>query len=832
MAAMSRRSTDRPLWLIPLLALAALALQARAQDPEPPRLTVTSLLVDQQVVLARKMLEGQGEVREDQFSRASILLRQATRLAPQDEQIWRMVLELADMSKNAPMTLEALDQVVRLDPRDDRAMLRMIQHRVGNEQTLEARIALIDRLLSGEQAASFSPALRSRLLSATAIFARENNDWTRFRATLPKALALDPTNVEAASLLYDLAVQRKGSVLQQGLALLAIVRADPMLLDARRQLADLLLSRRAFHAASKGYEVTTRLRQGVHEDQGFFFAWVVALIGDGRQDDALDLINQVDAYYQQMTRMAAGSPVPEGQPDRRPAMKLIPPLQLVRLLLLQATDQPTGASAALDRIISELAGDPKAAEALAWTYLLADAHLDQVETILIKGLIPDDSPNFTLIQGMLKCREGNQDAARDLLEPLAQEHAPAALAMAWMTPDDDPQRHDLLARVFDLSPASPFAVAALLDANRRKQPLPILPDGKNLADRIDQWPTLIATPDIEDPLNRRLALKITVSPTTYSYLEPITATFELRNLSRLAFSMAPNGTLPSMLLLQASPRQGGDSMGLLQDQVVNMSRRLRLEPDQSISVKVRLDRARLGDLLATSPFSSISFTLIGLLDPRATPDGRFFTGPLGARDSTELIQRTALAPDEASIEGWINAVHDPDPVEQVRAMARLVQLGDTLVSPDLPDALKNLPARIADALADRFLRLPPIAQALLVRFMPQTPASTDMLQKVHALAQRSDDPLVAVIYLATQVTDPDSPVIDAGLRHPDPDVQEFAQATRVALRAAAQAAPGNHAPGTPGMPAGPGASPLSAPVQSQPATPAGSTTEPADDLVK
>jgi len=276
-----------------------------------------------------------------------------------------------------------------------------------------------------------------------------------------------------------------------------------------------------------------------------------------------------------------------------------------------------------------------------------------------------------------------------------------------------------------------------------------------------------------DPTDRPWCLlRIEVDPAKrFGYLKPIAATVRLRNATDMPLSVGPDQTIPSAMLVLTPARTGGEPIDAPAPIVVDMRRRLRVEPRKAIEVPVRLDRGELGEILTQSPGESFSFSVTALLDPMLTADGVLTAGPRGTVDAERLIERRGLRPTEANINGWLDDLEGAKPTaETLTTMARLVLVAADVDQPPLK-------ARIADKVNKLFPTLDRFGQALLVCL-----AQPGHWPELGLHAAASDDPLIRVCYLARHVADPNSPDIQAALDSDNVLAATFATALRDALQ--------------------------------------------------
>lgn len=783
------------LWASFVAAVLAVTGVLGAQALQPPAATTSaeSILADQLALMASAVLSESEELRPDQLQRARILLDLAVSLNAGDAELWRLALELARRMQDAQGEARALREYLRLCPQDDRAQLQLVKWQIDQQQTLPQRIAMLQNLLRGDRAQQLGPALRSRVASAIAAMAQESGDAALYRRSLDQALALDPTNAEAASLLYRSVVEGGGDARALGLAAMRWLSASPLDASVRQAFAEILAGQRAFPAAAQQLKALSRLVDGPLPPP-LYSLWAQSVALSGDVSSALQVLDE------------AQSLLTTAPTDTQPAaLQRDLPLDLeqLRLLLAHFSGTSTVAETSFARIERVLqarmdAGDSQAGIDLAWSAVLTDRKLQDAQQ-LAAAAEPSATPPpsgagqtsaLQRLRGWLALRCGQTDAARRLLEPLAASDPFAAMGLILL-PEDlhaDPtlsntQRQALtkLAESYPLSLAG--LIAAMLASSDPRVPFLAPTDtGTYLMQQLRQLPAAIQDPNpADDPW---IALDLTVSPDIYAYLEPVHAQLTIRNRTRFPLSLAPGGTVPTTVVFLEVARQSGARVAGLQGPVVQLDRRLRLDAGETLKVTTRLDRDQFGALLAATPTQTLTFDVQAILDPRATPQG-IVPGLLGAVDATRLVERRGMAVSEPNVQGWITALDDPDRVERVRALARLITVAAALDPKEEKGAA--LATHIAQAVNQRFPQLGNVAQAMAIRFLPPTANARQLFSPLYDLAAASPDPLLRVVYLATQIHDPRDPALAQAMADSNSVIQTYAQAVPPALEAAAAA---------------------------------------------
>lgn len=154
----------------------------------------------------------------------------AQRFAPEDAEIARQRAAAAFAAGDETALERATADVVRLDPADTVAQLRLISGRVTKLQTVDERLAFYDRFL-GPGGERLDPSVRSRLALDAALLHAERGETEAFARRLTDALRFDGSNKEAATLalsFFTSNVDQPAAALE---LMLNLLHSDPV--DAR-----------------------------------------------------------------------------------------------------------------------------------------------------------------------------------------------------------------------------------------------------------------------------------------------------------------------------------------------------------------------------------------------------------------------------------------------------------------------------------------------------------------------------------------------------------------------------------------------------------------------
>lgn len=766
-----------------------------------PAATSASILADRVIGLANEVLAGNRSPRPDQWARARILLELAVGLQPDDPELWRSLIELYHALDEPAEHDRALARYVALAPDDDAAQWVIIRADLARRQTAEDRLAAADALIDGNPRGGLSPALRSRLSVLAARLARGIGDDPEADRRLAQAVRFDPSNIEAAEMVHRLTLERDASPIARAAALISRVRADPFSIEARLELADLLLAQAAYRHARRQYASASALT-----DRPFppavYYNWALCIAADGDPAQALRLLDALQL------RLTPPDPEQPGIDTQTPASLAPLPLELevIRLALHHQRRDAPAVQTTLAQVaasITSAASDDhqrrRAALTVAWlsAWMGADpaAVRSALERLTAEPAEPETNPLIERTRGWLLLSDGRADLARDILQPLAADDPFSALALARLLNGEERRRS--LLEIIATAPASLAALAAAADlAESGVAPAPTA-EGRRMLAMLGARtgdPTLELTPDL-----RWSSLELRVEPTTADILEPIVARVTVRNASPLPLSVsgpiAGPGILPNRVMLSLSTRIAGQAVGGGEAIIVDLGRRLRLNAGESITVPVRLHRTLWGRVLLERPNSTVNFDVTAVLDPRVASDGRVEQGPLGSSDLRATLGRRSVATGDAALDASLAMIRSSDATARMRA---LLTLASQLVEPPIVDidnpvglttevAARN--RRISEAVNAASAVLSPVELAWAVAVAPGRPGQRAMLDRLHQRAQRSPDSLVRILYLERFVPAASDPAMTAAQRSDDPLLRRYAEALTAALAAASDNAP-------------------------------------------
>jgi hypothetical protein len=754
-----------------------------------------------------------------------LLATEAAYLDPTPEH-WRTVLKLADVTERTELRSEALSRVKALDPYDEVVRLLYINEVIERYQTAEQRISIYEAILAPKNRAALGPAVTSRLANDLGMLMDRRGDVDGFSHWLAEAVAVDPSNRSAAATAAGFFRANVADPYGEAELLTTLVMADPTAPGALVMLAELLLEHGAYAGSHRLYQLAVQSQEALRQypSEGMLADWAVARWGNGDPQGALNIIqvHQRRADVVHRTRM--------WQQDQQ-----LTPLQLARLHdsisstlstvraaifnrfgaarieFWDRTNTLDAALAAYEREINQVqaaaGSDPadvaqrhlEAASVALWLgsdlddLEVAQRHLDAAGELLGNtGLTREAEARF---EGWMALRQDDLSRAMDLLRPVSDRDTAARLGLALARREAGEVREAArgLHGVYTSRPGSLMAVwAADVLAEMLGQRVGVGP----MAARMEQ---LVASiPSVVDRFAEEPTLAVSVrllpTKTTFEPYEPIIVNLEITNNAPMPLTIDSGGPIHPQVALETSVEMSREvALPEIPPMIIDIDRRLRLEPREHLVVPVDMRQGGLGQVLNARPLRGATFTVKAIIGFRITGENVIDPGVLGSEVETPSIRVDGIRLTRAWIAGAIEAIVDPDPVQDLTTIAVLshvVPLMQQVRSADPLRALdqfgdRQLEEDAATAIAEAYAKLDPASRAWLLAVMPRL---SPTLIPVYTMAQTDEDKHVQLMYLLYCLTGLDDPMIDAARRGSDPDVRALAD-VRYEMMQSAQDAP-------------------------------------------
>lgn len=793
--------------LMMILAVCLGAAVAGAQEKPPTDSVIRTELAHRCAGQARQALTVLPTTLPEQPPQAVVLLRQACRLDPDNAEIWRLLIEAAELADDPDQAQQALKQYLKLRPNDDVAQFRLIEQLLTSRQTLDERLAMCKRLLDSPRASRFSEALRSRLAFNLAMMQAEQGRLDAYHQRLEQALTLDATNKAAAMQAYSELVEREADLPEIAAALFTLFSADPTDPNTRAMIGDLLLGCGQYQAALDWYTTASNLqnKNGGTLSLSVLQSMVTAMWGAGKTDQALASLDQLARSLtppdESTPESDASTPAPsdgsaaaETDKQAKPIPVGVLPIEMeaIRMMLLHQAARTEQANRVFESVIRQLQEDiekhPENIAGqinLAWTRLLFNRELDQVEQSIAairKADGGEKDPRVRSLAGWLAVRRGQVERARALLADQAEDDPYSRLGLCLLEGSQiEPQKRSRwLNEVANDAPTALIGLVAL-DRLRAEQRQPVWkPSYRQAAALFEQVPATLKDIDRQTFSFVMLRAKLPVQR-QYDYLQPITVEVELRNVSQLPMGLGVDHALPSNLMVfttvNAPAVQG---LPRIPPMVIDLHRRFRLEPGETLRVPVRLDSGSLGTLLDNIAARTVRINALFMLNPVMSRGGGLTAGVMGLRRSERGIVRQPLRINMDDLPAKVAAFAGPDTRRNLGMMSLLLKMAAS-VSPEEMDKAQP----IIDAVVKQFGAMPEMRRAWVIAQLPPTEASRQRFESVLNAAASDSSVLVRLLLLSGQITQADSPLLNAALRSEDATVSNFAKRQKTILEAVA-----------------------------------------------
>lgn len=729
------------------------------------------------------------------FAITAGLLSIAQDLAPNDADIVRRRAEAAYNAGDNGVVDECTKRLVELDPSDTVAQLRYITSRIGTYQTAEARLAAYDALV-GAKGQTIDTSIRSRLALDASLLARERGDTPGFVDRLKKAISLDATNKDAALLAYTYFAERVDD--RQGrLELLAnLMYADPLDPKTLRLMRDEFAQAGAYQAAIRFHRMIAAIQNvsGVQAAESFQIeGMILQWLTQGPAFVVTDLSTRVATERHRVAAAGASDPNAQaGLGTLRPEdVRLSLGFEELRLVVAKAGGEKTRATLAeslkdlwaTTQNQSQAVLDPTRRPAGMTVEVAANIAIGMVlETKLLRllvhigddqgaeqlneaiaGLPADDVRRVSLEAWTLLREEKYEEViARVAGFEAASSWTGAAKAEALLARGDTPGAAAMFAKTAELFPLATIGAYCAQRAIELEPNLPRFAEAKKLEAYNAQLPKWLD--DLATQPRRTQLLTADFGNWGATALQRVPVKVRLKNLLPIPVGMGSGRAISTRLFFAPSLEIGIRSRNdQAAGEVVELDRRLRLNPNEEFTATVWPDTALigyLGEVGATDP-SRLRWRILQGFE--ILGNGLRQAGPGSLECSTGSLSREAL----------------PEAREPLPKLAeRLVSAKENELAPIILAIRSRLMGGRPDGVPD------PEASGIikfLVQLYPTWPVPIRMiavaalppssilpgLAPVDAVFAADPDPAVLALVVVSRVTLPTDPVLEAAKQSSD-----------------------------------------------------------------
>jgi len=748
-------------------------------------------------------------------------LELARDLTPDDVELARRIVAAAWGTGENEALIDATRALLRLDPSDTVAQLRLITARISRAQTAHERLALYEKFL-GPSGARLDPSVRSRLALDAALLLREQGDEERFVTMLNRAMTLDGTNKAAAQLALTFYNGRVMDPVGRFEMMLHLLYADPLDPNVHLAIAQELANDGVMSSAERFHNLAATLYQrsgsippGL-DMNSLSLRWQLygpestlgvlkKSLGTAReraqaqydagvaQDiDPEELVKpeevRLDLEKQKvliLSAMAAGDDetVESGIRDMQASVTY------AINQLMDPEKRPAGYSEA-DALNRGLAMSIQLQIYRFWPGVDKDVAVE--DTKLLHEQAGEFGFMLDPIDPWLLYNEGKYEEVIARAEELGQiggrlAHIARALALEKLGRTDEAREILFaLARSNGLAPSSAWARwYAIKNLGGSEGLRTESADGlEALAKDVPRF-----VDDMIADTSSFMSFRIEVleSPTRVNM--PWHVRLRVRNLSPIPLAVGSDRPINSRVLLQ--PHRDNNFAFFFKElypEVVELNRRLRLEPYESIDATISVDLGATGMILALNSLNNHRITWRALQGFVIGASGSFQAGPMcksAESKSVEVLQNPIrqLSAQETGVtlrKGSAEALPD------IIALVRSVLLAWPLRTPrdtEVDDTIR-------DASAARFQESSPMEQAYMLASLPASRLELAMvafdeaalaLPRQDGFRVTTNAALIESLVLLTRVTDPSSSLLDQAQERGSEQVAAIARLVRERL---------------------------------------------------
>ncbi len=747
------------------------------------------------------------------FRIASHLLGMAQAIAPEDESVVRRRLEAAWSSGDQALFMELTRRLVQLDPRDTVAQLRLISDRIKRLQTAEERVAAYERLL-GERGAALDVSIRSRVALDLALLLRERGDEQGFVARLLEAVRLDPTNKDAAALIWAYFSPGLTSPVDAFELQTHLLYADPIDPNVHRALALMLAQAGAFEQAKRFYRTASRLfaAAGLGNDETVVIESIVLDMQTSGPAKVVETLNLQLAIMRDQAarevRSAQESGLPTDRMTRPEDVRLGMAFDRVRLAAARAAgDEETVREAAFDlrRGLEDTASrslDPQTLPAgtdvnrvrmqlmrlalqswtlMAWAGAIDEYLVQQAEAV--ERALGVSDPEANVLIALVALHKGEIDRAFELLEAMPNQNdvavmsglAAAQEAIGWKE-----EATELYARMARGAPLSLIGAWARVQVERLGGADPFdTPLRAAMVRAAEGVPTWIDRMSL-DPKSF-MSVRAEAIKRDIGALERAGVRVVFQNIAPIPLALGPERAINSRVVF--SPRMDAGTRTLFDGsspEMFDLERRLRLRPGETLTIDVWPDPGYSGWVAETRATQTLRVNwrmLQGYLLSRA---GTFEPGPLCLTSLTGYQTRRPVAESRLSLDDLLLLVDEaprtrfPEMLGGVRARVFSGEAAGEALSASEVQTL-------AERLADRYSRSATYERMMMLAVAPNASMVPGM-RAFDEAALNEEDPAALALALATRAVDAEHAAFDRAEASSDPSVREVAGLLRERLR--------------------------------------------------
>jgi hypothetical protein len=750
-------------------------------------------------------LRGIADPTADDLALTTALFRRASAMNPSNTQTIRRWVEAAFAANDDAAVLEASRALVKADPTDAVALLRVISSQLRNANTAQDRLAKYAQLLTSSK---LDESVRSRLALDAALLAREIGDEKQFLERLKQSTQLDSTNKDAAVLLFTFVSQRAKSDFERAEALNNLLMADPADVGVHAQMRDVMARNGAWEGAARFDGNVRRMlgAGGVGNDDALTpedrLSELAILFRRDGATSALDELNRdLSAARARQERIfnSTDKKDQEAFNIRRPEeIRLSAVLEELRVASAVSSKRPD----AVDLSLIDMQASAEEAVATLKDPIRRGDGMNEADAMLAAS---DIEANWTLWQFLAnsKLDEAKPRATR-LVEQLADVDPRVPELKAWLALRSD----DVAGALAIQQGSEPSAwlgaahAVALTSQGKKTEAIAQLKaiEFAEPLTGLGAWATAQISA-LDDKLDNQLGKQlngyartipawvdtIITAPATVQRLsadqerlsanatDPVPVIIRLKNLAPVPMGLGAARSIDSRMLLAADLRLTPSSFqSFAQPEVLDFARQLRLRPGEEMRVVFDPADTMIGWLNETISQSPTGVRY-RLLQGFVTDDeGKRTAGPGCLDVGTGTLNRQANAESRLTAEqlGQRISVANDEVLPSLLIGARAMLINALAQGENGPNI-----APLLAALETKYATWSPQMRLLAVLELP-APGEIPALATWGELTKKEIDPAIAPWVLLTRVGSPEDPFITTCEQSGDPALARLATITR------------------------------------------------------
>jgi len=731
---------------------------------------------------------------------AKHLLLEAARVDPSRDSAWRLLSDIAMEQDDTALLNHAIRRLIELDPADSSIRLTRLLVALDDATTGPAQVHMLEQLLDPAHVQALGPAVASALAMQASTLERQRGNSASATHWQDQAVALDSSNARAIAM--DVGEDHADAV-AWGRHLIALLKANPGDMETALRLGIHLLEHGDAVGAARFLSMSRDLSLTAGQDSGAALDadLAMALLLSGDEQAAAIVLEQRRLALDRMYQSMAESESTEDRSAVETARLQSPltPKIAATLLLLASADGQDLTQPSMDLVealqwndlSSEQQGQhtsvrsrtPRIGFRIALAVGAPRAQLDEILELLNSMSVKTDFEE-ELLAAKDAHEAGRPEEAEAALRAMLDKDVAARILLAdLLHAKGDLRSAALEYAVFHREAPGSFlgALSSLrLQAMLGGQRLPL----ESTAAELEALAEGLAPVWSRYGSESTLAVTMRLRPSTRSVglFDPLIVNVQVFNHLEVPLAITATGPIKDLLVLKGDVQQPYRDVPSGRPIVIDIGRRLRLEPNQRMTIPVDLREFWFGDAVDHALLVGATVELDAVLNPRlATAPASGLAvplpGPLGMTAASGIIHVAGKRVAVDDLDDMLQRLLSRETDRELKDMAVLAWL---VTDNSVTELRKPLAAddrqRIKAALAEKWPRLSPAQQAWLVAVMP---ISEDLGELQELVDDSSESTVQQVLLIRLSQTIAPSQVLDdprlaRGLRSSDPAVYSVA----------------------------------------------------------